>query len=214
MEGALGPFAVSVRDVANRPARSAYDARMAGIDRRSARTRKALHTALMTLILRKGYEAITVRDIVDEANVGRTTFYAHVGGKEDLLRAGFRHLREDLRQAIATPRTESSAPVILGFSLAMFRHAGEYVGMWRALLGDSGAMVALQEIRAAIGEAIGEDYRLVPKLDAIPRALAVDYLTGTLVSVLDWWLGSRSGQDPDEADAVFRRLVFGQVGEG
>ena len=182
---------------------------MAGIDRRSARTRKALHTALMTLIVRKGYEAITIQDILDEADVGRTTFYAHVSGKEDLLRAGFRHLRDDLRQAIVAAREERSPPVTLGFSSAMFRHAGEYVGIWRALLRDRGAVVALQEIRAAVAEAIGEEYRLVPGLDTVPRALAVDYLTETLLCVLDWWLGSGSGLDPSEADMVFRRLVFG-----
>jgi Bacterial regulatory proteins, tetR family len=43
------------------------------MDRRAARTRRALHGALMSLILRKGYEAITVRDIIDEADVARST---------------------------------------------------------------------------------------------------------------------------------------------
>jgi AcrR family transcriptional regulator len=50
------------------------------MDRRAARTRRALHGALMSLILRKGYEAITVQDIIDEADVGRSTFYAHYTG--------------------------------------------------------------------------------------------------------------------------------------
>lgn len=59
------------------------------IDRRAIRTRKALHDALMRLILRKGYEATTVQEVIDEANVGRSTFYAHYTGKEDLLRKGF-----------------------------------------------------------------------------------------------------------------------------
>jgi AcrR family transcriptional regulator len=47
-----------------------------GMDRRAARTRRALHGALISLILRKGYDAITVQEIIDEADVGRATFYA------------------------------------------------------------------------------------------------------------------------------------------
>ena len=60
------------------------------IDRRAARTRRALHEALIALILRKGYEATTIQDIIDEADIGRSTFYAHYAGKEELLRGGLR----------------------------------------------------------------------------------------------------------------------------
>src|SRR5260370_3151354 len=69
------------------------------MDRRSARTRRALHEALISLILRKGYDAITVQEIIDQADIGRATFYAHYRGKEDLLRAGFDALRARLKAA-------------------------------------------------------------------------------------------------------------------
>ena len=71
------------------------------IDRRAARTRKALHLALLSLILRKGYEATTIQDIVDEANVGRSTFYDHYTGKEDLLRGGFRQIIQRIAALLA-----------------------------------------------------------------------------------------------------------------
>ena len=66
-----------------------------GVDRRAARTRRALHGALISLILRKGYDAITVQEIIDEADVGRATFYAHYRGKEDLLRGGLVRTADD-----------------------------------------------------------------------------------------------------------------------
>ena len=47
------------------------------VDRRVQRTRHLLNEALMSLIMEKGYEAITVQDIIDRANLGRSTFYAH-----------------------------------------------------------------------------------------------------------------------------------------
>jgi len=68
-------------------------------DRRIARTQQSLHWALNTLILEKGYEATTIKDIVSHANVGRSTFYAHHGGKEGLLLSGLEHLRAEYRSA-------------------------------------------------------------------------------------------------------------------
>ena len=66
------------------------------IDRRVARTRAMLQQAHISLILEKGYEAITVDDICDAANVGRSTFYAHYTSKDDLRRSGLEHLRKEL----------------------------------------------------------------------------------------------------------------------
>jgi AcrR family transcriptional regulator len=52
-------------------------------DRRVSKTRKALKEALTDLILEKGYEAVTVQDVIDRADVGRSTFYAHFIDKDD-----------------------------------------------------------------------------------------------------------------------------------
>src|SRR5262245_45123225 len=61
--------------------------RKSPIDRRVARTRAMLHQALLALIMEKGYEAISVADICERADVGRSTFYAHFTGKDDLKRS-------------------------------------------------------------------------------------------------------------------------------
>src|SRR5258708_27383276 len=91
------------------------------IDRRVARTRETLRHALNSLILKKGYEAITIKDICDAANVGRSTFYAHYTSKDDLKRSGLEPLRRLLvdrqRDAQATPG--DSTDRAFGFSLAM-----------------------------------------------------------------------------------------------
>src|SRR5260370_26136189 len=63
------------------------------IDRRIVRTRATLQHALNSLILKKHYEAITITDICDAANVGRSTFYDHYKSKDDLKRSGFERLR-------------------------------------------------------------------------------------------------------------------------
>jgi len=55
-------------------------------DRRVTKTRKSLMSAFTRLMFERGYENFTVADIVDSANVGRSTFYAHFTDREDILR--------------------------------------------------------------------------------------------------------------------------------
>jgi AcrR family transcriptional regulator len=56
------------------------------VDRRSARTQTCILTAFRELVLARGYDAITVSDIVEQANIGRSTFYEHYDNKDDLFR--------------------------------------------------------------------------------------------------------------------------------
>ena len=97
------------------------------VDRRVIRTRATLHQALMSLTLDKGYEAVTVGDICEAANVGRSTFYAHFPNKDALLRSGMVNLRKML-----TSR-EHSREGPFGFTLAMFEHARSHRDLHGAL---------------------------------------------------------------------------------
>ena len=70
-------------------------------DRRVEKTREALYAALVSEILSKGYDTVTIQGILDKADVGRSTFYGHFSGKEDLLRFGFVHLPLFLHQFLS-----------------------------------------------------------------------------------------------------------------
>src|SRR5215831_1596630 len=96
------------------------------IDRRVARTRGMLQHALNSLTLKQGYEAISIEDICEAANVGRSTFYAHYTSKDDLKRSGLEHLRQQLLDhQRSSAGSEDNA--ILGFSLTMFEHARDHI---------------------------------------------------------------------------------------
>src|SRR5215204_4165205 len=106
------------------------------IDRRTLRTRMALHRALIGLILVRDYDEISVGDITDAANVGRSTFYAHYTDKDDLLRSGLGHLRGMLLEEhrSATSGEEHPATRALGFSRFMTEHVKEQHQLYRAMM--------------------------------------------------------------------------------
>lgn len=187
---------------------------MKRMDRRAARTRKALHEALISLILRKGYDDITVQDLIDEADVGRSTFYAHYAGKEDLLRRGFEQLRADLMESRSlSPRDAASAGgEPFAFSLTLFQHAEGYKDVYRALAGRSGGAVVIGRIRDVLVDFVRED--LPTRQDAaIPKELALEFILSALLSVLTWWLKRRPDLAPTEVEGLFRQLMFGGVGD-
>src|SRR5258707_15771051 len=98
------------------------------MDRRVARTRATLQRALNALTLKKGYEAITIEDICEAANVGRSTLYAHYTGKDDLNRSGLEHLRQQLldHRSAALAASDNSAKPSFAFSLPMFEAARDH----------------------------------------------------------------------------------------
>ncbi|MGH8222839.1 MAG: TetR/AcrR family transcriptional regulator [Woeseiaceae bacterium] len=186
-------------------------------DRRIPRTREMLQQALISLIPGKGYEAITVKDICEAANVGRSTFYAHYRSKDDLKRSGLEHLRrrliEQQRQALATPGRASDRN--FGFSLVMFEHARDHKDLYRALVGSRGGVVALGTIRQILSDLVLDELAATGdenSADGVPRELVVQYLVGAYMSVMTWWLDSGAKLPPRQIDAMYRRLANHGIG--
>src|SRR6266702_4942182 len=183
------------------------------IDRRIARTRAMLQEAHISLILEKGYEATTVEDICDAADVGRSTFYAHYTSKDDLRRSGLEHLRKELvdrqRDALAMPGDIRDRS--LGFSLTMFEHARDHMDLYRALVGGRGGAIALGTIRRILSDLIRNELAATAdkkSADAIPREFVVQYVAGAFMAVMTWWLDGGARLPPQQVDAMFRGLAI------
>lgn len=186
------------------------------IDRRVARTRALLQKAHLSLILEKGYDAVTVEDICEAANVGRSTFYAHYAGKDDLKRSGLEELRRQLMQHHLHPMSgaEGGGEHGLGFSLPMFEHARDHIDLYRALVGGRGGAVALSAIRQILADLIRADFAAAgDEPSVVPREFAIQYLVGAFMAVLTWWLDNGAKSTPQEMDAHFRRIAREGLGQ-
>lgn len=184
-----------------------------GSDRRVRKTRRALHEALIELIIEKGYEAVTVQDIIDRADVVRSTFYAHYTDKQDLLRWGIQDLQAALRQACTTSAAE--APRLFGFSLELFRHTHPQRRLFRALVGRrGGATLVLPWFAQMITDLVREELTGLPPRQhnaVVPLDVVVQFVTGAYMSLLTGWLDTESEHSPQEMDRMFRALAMPAV---
>ena len=185
------------------------------VDRRVQRTQRLLHQALMSLILERRYESITVQDILDRADVGRSTFCLHFRDKDELLNKGFQYLQSFLESVLKQSQatTPNSYERIIGFSLPMFQHAMEYRRVNRALLGSSAESVVRRRIHSVLAGIVSRELKLQlqsRKRVGVPVSpeLLAHFVVSTYTSVLAWWLNSKNPVSPKEIDAAYRRLVL------
>jgi len=185
----------------NRAVRSASSARPGQLvrgDRRVQRSRARLHRALVALILERGWDRVSVRDVCIRAGVGRSTFYAHFADKEDLLIGGL----DDVRDGLRRQRTDHDPP--FGFLHGLIEHADESRRMFRAVIGKRSGLAVQRHFRKVVLELVLEDLEAHglggPRLHVTGR-----YLTGALVELLTWWLeGPRSLPASEIADDFMR----------
>ncbi len=183
-------------------------------DRRALRTRLALHQALIRSVLKKGYDATSVSDIVAEANVGRSTFYCHFSGMDDLIRETADRIRDVLLNHQQSAAAENPGSP-LGFSSFMFAHTKEQLRLYRALVRGRAGTIILDRLRLVLAEILrdGLAQRGGGWHKEVPQEFAVQYLIGGFMSVLTWWL-DRGAKEPAEAmDAAFRALATHGLGD-
>ncbi|BCH28494.1 TetR family transcriptional regulator [Mesorhizobium sp. L-8-10] len=183
------------------------------IDRRVARTRRALYDALVALIRRKPYEEITVEDILREADVGRATFYAHFTTKDDLLERSLDRLRDLLLAAqgygetAPFPWDRSWSP-----SRVLFEHIAEFADVRFALSGGRGGPI----LRDAVDRVLAGVFRAAMPREmagSLPRELVVLHIVSTVNATLRWWLEHHPDMSAAEIDALFARLLTGGLPE-
>jgi AcrR family transcriptional regulator len=156
----------------------------------------------------KSYGEITITDILDRADVGRSTFYAHYRDKDDLMLSGY----DDIRAALAAEREHADpAGELLQPVLAVFGHVAEHRAVARQATRIDGTLppAIMGELRELTEALLREHLRQHARESIDPLALeaATQFLTGALVSLLVWWTSHDLPYSAAELDRTFRRLA-------
>lgn len=184
-------------------------------DRRVQRTRRTLREALIALILENGYDQVTVQHIIDRADVGRSTFYAHFENKDKLLLSGFENVREMLVEANTEHEKKQKETGDFSFnSLKIFQHADENRRIYRALAGRSGGDLFLKQMfRELYDISLTKIQSSVSKedKDSVLTKAAANFFASSLVSLLTFWLDNNLSLTPQQIDQIFKQLTMSGI---
>ena len=168
------------------------------MDRRQQKTRSAIFDAFRTLLERKRYERITVQDIIDEANVGRATFYSHFETKDLLLDAMCEALFCHIFENDPCPFTgEDDLEGQLSHVLWHIRDSRSEIGV---LISDSGELFMgyFKEHLRRIFLLHTDDFK-----SPVPREFLLNHLVGSFSETIRWWLREGMKTPPEKVASYF-----------
>ena len=181
---------------------------MTKTDRRIQRTREVLQKALIELISERGYDAITIQDIVDRANVGRTTFYLHYSSKEELFMSCHKAIVSEFHSLHPRSREELLSPEAPPGMTTAYRHLLDARALLYLIFQGKGSRLILRRIRDRSAREIEANLRAAfAEADStIPFDVLANYLAGAQIALVQWWLEKRQPHTPEKLAQTFHRL--------
>jgi AcrR family transcriptional regulator len=177
------------------------------LDRRTSRTRRSLSEALMELIQEKRFDDITIQDVIDRADVGRSTFYSHFRDKEDLFQKDWEQFLHGLAEQVEWDKAGKGKFVPTGF---LFDHLKEvqsfYKGLVRSRMTDAVFKSGLKHLSQLLETGLSVHLKNRPA-PALPIPILAHYVSLQLFGLLRWWLDNEMPYPPERMDAIFHDLV-------
>lgn len=177
------------------------------LDRRVQRTRDLLKTALIQLVDEKGYDAVTIQDITDRANVGRSTFYLHYESKDDLF---LDHHIDFVSQLIL--RRFSYADLMDETPPAEYERFLQMLAddkqIYFAITKAKDAELIMRGVRGQLVDGLLESLKAAfPETHpTLPLEMLANYLVGSQLSLIDWWLSNRTVYSANDVAKTLHQL--------
>lgn len=172
-------------------------------DRRVRKTQQALSDALVALILEKGYDAVTIKDITERADVAHATFYRHYRDKDELLRRKLEEVVGEIEALTREPTLQDAEGYLI------FKHAQENSTLYRILLGSQGTL----EVRKWLTERMADNtLRICKPLftqlnSLIAPQVAAHHIAGSLLLLIEWWLDQDMPYPPHQIAKIYEQLI-------
>lgn len=183
------------------------------MDRRQKKTREAIFTAFTTLLSQKNYNQISVQDIIDTADIGRTTFYAHFETKDfllkDLCEELFGHI---IDTAMGLPHGHyhySCGSKTDSVFLHLIRHLQENDLNILELLSSQNNEIFLRYFKSNLKKLILIQYaeKGLLKNSSLPEDFLVNHISVSFVETVDWWVSRQMKETPEEITEYFLAVI-------
>lgn len=174
------------------------------MDRRQLKTRKAIFKAFRNLLEKKRYDRITVQEIIDEADVGRSTFYSHFETKDLLLNAMCEDMFYHIFENDPCPYVGKDHDLEGELSHTLWHIRDSKTDLSGILLSDSGElfMQYFKEHLYTMFEHHIESF----KTD-VPKDFLLNHLVGSFAEMVKWWLKENMKTSPETTAKYFIELT-------
>ena len=169
-------------------------------DRRVRRTQLLLTEALIALTLRKGYEAVTIRDITEQADIGYATFFRHYRDKDELLQDVLDAMLAELTDLLAgaVPQDDPTAVGTL-----IFCYVQSHTDLMRVLLGSRAVLARL----IAATTRLVVDSRSPVAAGQVPLEIGAHHIVSSTVALVEWWLERGQPYSPEQMGRIYSDLI-------
>lgn len=157
-------------------------------------------------MLEKEYEAISVQDITDRADLGRATFYLHYKDKDELLLSMLEGLYDELVTRIETQIAADhfkTPPIQL-----VFEHAAENKDLYKVVLSGAGKTAVLTRTRDYIVTLLVKFMQTLGNPPQIPLEVTAVYLAGAQMHLIGWWLEKNMPYSIEEMVRMYQGLTL------
>jgi AcrR family transcriptional regulator len=178
------------------------------LDRRVQKTRQIIYEAFFELMKEKQYDKITVQEIIDRANVGRSTFYSHFVSKDELLENSIENLMSMLDLHLSYINNNGKRRLIAVEEF--FKHIKENNRLMRSLIKGKSADLFVDKVQTHLNKNIETQLSQQftdAKDPTIPLPILINFISSTLISLLKWWLENKMKYTPEQMEQYFHKLV-------
>jgi AcrR family transcriptional regulator len=181
------------------------------------RTRELLQKALIELISEREYATIKIQDIVDRANVGRTTFYKHYNSKDELFMSCHEVMISEFHPGPFHPLSQEEllSPDIPTEMTSAYQHLEQRRAQLYPVFQGKDSPWILRQIRDRSAREIEANLRLAfgETKTTIPLDLLANYLAGAQIALVQWWLEKRRPHTAEQLTQTIHLLQRAAIRE-
>ena len=181
------------------------------LDRRQRKTRKAIYDAFEALMRDAHYGTVTVAQIIERADVGRSTFYAHFETKDDLLdqmcRDMFDHIFEGVNEYCVTHPTLVTESIEGKLAHLLYHLRDTHSGVCGKLIREGEPHFTtyfesqLDVLFGKVGQgSLGDDRA---GRDAVPVEFVRVLRVSSFSHAVSWWFENGAAEPPEQVAAWY-----------
>ena len=182
------------------------------MDRRQKKTRQAVYRAFTGLLEEKSYSNITVQEIIDSADIGRSTFYAHFETKDDLLKSTcrnmFDHIFEDHPSSESSHDFSAGADSLKDRLTHILYHLKDDRKWYERIFACESADLFWGYFKTQFLE-LSRRYGAEDKADklSVPGDFYLNYYCSTFIEAVKWWFANGLKTSPEELEQYFEKVT-------